>query len=140
MPPQACLVVRIADGDTLTARCGELGEYTQLKVRLAEIDAPEKKQPFGQRSKESLSNLCFQAVATIKPQTIDRYGRTVARVECRGKDANLEQVRMGMAWAYTQYLTDRAVFDAEQAARIERAGLWLDEHPTPPWEFRHKSR
>lgn len=140
MPTQTCLVVGISDGDTLTARCGAPGEYQQVKVRLAEIDAPEKKQPFGQRSKESLSDLCFQAMATIKRQTIDRYGRTVARVECRGKDANLEQVRAGMAWAYTQYLTDQAVFQAELAARRERLGLWSETGPVQPWEFRAQRR
>lgn len=140
MPPQTCLVVGIADGDTLTARCGEPGEYLQVKVRLAEIDAPEKKQPFGQRAKESLSDLCFQAMATIKPQTIDRYGRTVARVECRGKDASLEQVRAGMAWAYTKYLTDQAVLDVELAARRDRVGLWQDAEPVEPWEFRAGKR
>lgn len=140
MPHQSCLVVGIADGDTLTARCGAPGEYTQVKVRLAEIDAPEKKQPFGQRSKESLSDLCFGAMATIKPNTTDRYGRTVARVECRGKDANLEQVRAGMAWAYLRYLTDQAVLDAELVARRERVGLWRDAEPVEPWEFRRVAR
>lgn len=136
-PAQVCLVVGIADGDTLTARCGAPGEYQQLKIRLAEIDAPEKTQPFGQRSKQSLSDLCFETQATITPQTIDRYGRTVARVECQGKDASLEQVRAGMAWAYTKYLTDLAVFDAELVARRARVGLWRDAEPVMPWEFRH---
>lgn len=138
MLEQACLVVGIADGDTLTVRCGDLGNYQQVKVRLAEIDAPEKKQPYGQRSKESLSNLCFQTEALLKPQTIDRYGRTVARVECRGKDASLEQARTGMAWAYTKYLTDQAVFQAELTARRERVGLWRDAEPVAPWEWRKK--
>lgn len=82
--------------------------YQQVKVRLAEIDAPESGQPFGQRSKRSLSDLCFQVNATITPTAHDGYGRTVSRVECRGRDANLEQVKAGMAWAYTKYQTDAA--------------------------------
>lgn len=138
MSPQTCLVLGIADGDTFTARCGVLGAYKQLKVRLSEIDAPELKghQPFGQRSKESLSDLCFQVMATITPTAIDRYGRTVARVECRGMDANLEQVRTGMAWAYTKYLTDQSVFNAELTARQQHLGLWRDNGPMAPWNFR----
>ena len=96
---------------------------------LAEIDTPEKEQPFGQRSKESLADLCFRVMATIKPQTIDRYGRTVALVECRGKDANLEQVGAGMALAYTKYQTDHAVFRAELNVRRERVRLWRDAEP-----------
>ena len=101
-----CLVVGISDGDTLTARCptGDIAHpYSQLKVRLAEIDAPESGQPYGRRSKEYLSSLCYETEATIRQKATDRYGRTVARVECKGKDANLEMVKAGMAWAYTKY-------------------------------------
>ena len=104
--PRTCLVVGIADGDTLTARCVQPGAYEQVKVRLAEIDAPEKKQPFGERSRQSLAIMCFQCEAVLRPTTIDRYGRTVARVECDGRDASAEQVQAGMAWAYTKYQAD----------------------------------
>ena len=133
-----CLVVAIADGDTLTARCGAPGEYQQVKVRLAEIDAPEKAQPFGNRSRQHLAALCFQQQATIRPATADRYGRTVARVECRGQDANLEQVRAGMAWAYTKYLTDPEIARAQDAAQASRTGLWRDPDPIPPWDWRRR--
>jgi len=133
-----CLVVAIADGDTLTARCGEPGAYEQVKVRLAEIDAPEKAQPFGDRSRQHLAALCFQQVATIRPTARDRYGRTVARVECQEQDANLEQVRAGMAWAYTKYLTDPGIARAQDVARAAGAGLWRDPDPAPPWEWRHR--
>jgi len=84
MPAAAllCLVVAITDGDTLKARCGSVGAYEQVTIRLAEIDAPEMHQPFGDRSKQSLASLCFQVDATIEPVIKDRYGRTVARVNC----------------------------------------------------------
>lgn len=131
-----CLVVGIADGDTLTARCGTDDQYQQVKIRLAEIDAPEKKQAFGQRSKERLSDLCFQQMATITPQTKDRYGRTVARVKCQGADASAELVRSGMAWAYTKYLTDPEIKRLEGQARQVGIGVWSDPNPVPPWEFR----
>lgn len=133
-----CLVVAIADGDTLTARCGEPGTYQQVKVRLAEIDAPEKRQAFGNVSRQHLAALCFQRHATIRPQTTDRYRRTVARVECNGQDASLEQVRSGLAWAYTKYLTDPAVAQAETEARAAGRGLWSDPNPMPPWQWRHQ--
>ncbi|RYH42478.1 MAG: hypothetical protein EON54_17770, partial [Alcaligenaceae bacterium] len=120
----------------LRARCGNPGAYEQVIVRLAEIDAPEKAQAFGQRSKEHLSSLCFNLQATIKPIARDRYGRTVARVECRGKDANVDQVRAGMAWAYTRYQTDPQFSPLERRARAARAGLWRDSAPIAPWEFR----
>ena len=139
-----CLIVAVTDGDTLKARCGTEGAYEQITVRLAEIDAPERKQSFGNRSKDALGALCHETVATIKPQTKDRYGRTVARVECRGKDANAEMVKTGMAWAYTKYQTDPLFPQLELQARAKREGLWLDsgtaKPPVAPWEWRKLSK
>jgi endonuclease YncB( thermonuclease family) len=131
--------VAIADGDTLTARCGEPRAYEQVKVRLAEIDAPEKAQPFGNRSRQHLAELCFQQVATIRQTSRDRYGRAVARVECQGKDANLEQVRAGMAWVYERYAPASSPLWAIQVeARAAGAGLWRDPDPVPPWDWRKR--
>ena len=143
LPALLCLVVAITDGDTLKVRCGEPGTYQEVKVRLAEIDAPESRQPFGQRSKQHLSDLCFDTMATIQTQSIDRYdryGRTVARVTCGGVDANADQVRVGMAWSYTQYARDPIFPQLEQQARAGRVGLWVDlgtgAEPVAPWEWR----
>lgn len=107
---------------------------------MAEIDAPEKAQPFGNRSRQSPAELCFQQLATIRPISTDKYGRTVARVECRGTDANLHQVATGMAWAYTKYLTDPAIKRAEDAAHARSLGLWSDFTPAAPWDWRAKNR
>ena len=131
-----CLVVGISDGDTLTSRCDTNKGAETIKVRLAEIDAPERGQPFGTRSKQALAALCFQQQAKLRPQRTDRYGRTVARIECRGKDASAEQVQAGMAWAFTRYLTDPSIRDLEAEARAARRGLWADAQPVPPWEWR----
>ncbi|WP_298233902.1 thermonuclease family protein [uncultured Azohydromonas sp.] len=92
-----CLVVGISDGDTLTVRC-EAAAQT-LRVRLAQVDAPEKRQPFGERSRQAMAAFCFRQQAEIRPQDTDRYGRTVAHVRCAGRDAGTEQVRAGVAWA-----------------------------------------
>jgi endonuclease YncB( thermonuclease family) len=132
-----CLVVGVTDGDTLKARCGDAPMTT---IRLAEIDAPEKRQPFGERSRQQLAQLCFQKVAEVHPQARDRYGRTVARVNCVGHDASLEQVRAGMAWAYTRYVTDPAVKELEAGARAATRGLWVDPTPTAPWDWRRPTR
>lgn len=129
-----CLVVAITDGDTLKVRCDD---SPQQVVRLAEIDAPEKAQPFGDRSRQHLADLCFQKRAEIMPQAQDRYGRTVGRVTCEGKDANAEQVRAGMAWAYTKYLKDPLIKALEVDARGGHRGLWVDATPTAPWDWRH---
>ena len=137
---QQCLIVGVSDGDTLRARCGTPGAYEQVKIRLSEIDAPESKQAFGERSKQSLSDLCFQQQAVITGGKRDKYGRTLARVECKGKDAAMHQVQAGMAWAYTQYLTDQTVYLAQQAAQTNRVGLWADTKPVAPWLWRQEAK
>lgn len=129
-----CLVIAISDGDTLTALCNK---NEQVKIRLAEIDAPEKAQAFGQRSKRSLAEMCFKQAAEINVQTTDRYHRSVARVTCNGVDANAEQVRRGMAWVYDKYNKDKSLYQLQATAQTEQRGLWADRSPTPPWEWRH---
>ena len=103
------LVVSVHDGDNLTVLVGK----QQVKVRLAGIDAPELRQPFGNRSKQSLADLCFQELAKVEQIARDRYGRSVGRVECRTVDAGAHQVATGMAsWVYDRYpiaLTQRNI-------------------------------
>lgn len=133
---QACLVVGVIDGDTIDARCGQPERYEKIRIRITEIDAPEKRQPFGERSKQSLSDLCFQVQAVISSTSKDRYGRTLGKVECNGKDVALHQVQAGMAWWYVKYGKDSVVQAAEQKARAARVGLWADAAPVEPWDYR----
>ena len=137
IPALLCLVVAISDGDTLKVHCPD---QPMLTIRLAEIDAPEKAQPFGRRSKQHLSELCLKQQAEIRPTARDRYGRTVARVTCAGTDANAAMVRAGLAWAYTPYLTDPQIRGMELLAKREHTGLWADAGPVPPWEWRRGSK
>lgn len=130
-------VVAVADGDTLTILTAQ---HEQVKVRLAEIDAPEKAQPFSARARQSLVDMCHGVDATAKVQTKDRYGRSVARVLCGGVDANLEQVRRGFAWVYDRYVTDRSLYPEQDAARAAGRGLWRDPEPQAPWDFRKAKR
>lgn len=136
-----CLIVGVHDGDTLTARCGQPGSYEQIKIRLSAVDAPESRQPYGQRSRQQLADLCFQQEATITPRTKDRYGRTVADVQCRGQDAGQAQVSTGMAWYFVRYGKGYEHLQALEAeARAARRGLWADVKPAPPWEWRRAAR
>lgn len=136
-----CLIVGITDGDTLTARCGEPGSYRQERIRIAAIDAPESRQPFGQRSRQSLAQLCHQQQGRITDRGRDRYRRMLADVECQGQDAAQHQVRTGMAWVYDQYAKGYAsLYPLQQEARDARRGLWADGDPMPPWEWRKQQR
>lgn len=135
-PAFAHKVIGISDGDTLTL----LVDQKPLKIRLANIDAPEKKQPFGQRSKESLSDLCWGRDATYETQDIDRYGRTVAVVTCGSIEANRAQVERGMAHVYPKYNKDRSLPALQEQAKAARRGLWVESIPVPPWEWRKAQR
>jgi len=136
-------VVSVADGDTITVLDAT---NTQHKIRLQGIDAPEKAQPFGQKSKQSLSQMVQSKQVTVEYQKKDKYGRTLGKVLHNGTDVCLEQIKLGMAWHYKQYASDqpkedRALYDqTEQDARAKKAGLWIDKAPTPPWEFRRQKK
>ena len=130
-------VVGVTDGDTITVLDAA---NRQTKVRLHQIDAPEKNQDFGQASKQSLSTLVFGKQVKIEVADTDKYGRTVGKVWIGGLDANLEQIRKGMAWVYEKYANDPAYFAAERTAKMNRVGLWNQPNPTPPWVFRHPER
>lgn len=132
---QASKVIGVLDGDTIDI----LENGKSLRIRLANIDAPEKSQPFGQASKKSLSDLCFGKDATSTPGTIDRYGRTVAVIKCNGIEANITQVERGLAWVYEHYNKDARLPALERVARANHTGLWHDSLPTPPWKYRHKN-
>lgn len=129
-------VIGIADGDTITL----LVDKKPVKIRLANIDAPEKKQAFGQRSKQSLSKMCWDKDAQYAAQTIDRYKRTVAVVTCADVEANRAQVQRGMAWVYVRYNKDHTLPDIQARAKAGNQGLWADVAPVPPWEWRKLSQ
>jgi len=131
-------VVGITDGDTLTL----LVEQQPRKVRIVGIDAPERSQPFGERSKQNLSKLAFHKNAIADCPKKDRYKRDLCQVMVDGQDVGLKQITEGMAWWYRKYAheqtaADRAAYEqAEMAARNGRLGLWVDAEPVPPWEWR----
>jgi endonuclease YncB( thermonuclease family) len=127
-------VVAISDGDTLTVLDTA---NKQHRIRLVDIDAPEKRQPFGERSRQALAQICFQRPSQVIPKEVDRYGRIVGTVYCSGADASAEQVRAGMAWVFVKYApANSPLILLEQEARRSKMGLWRDPHPTPPWDFR----
>ncbi|WP_238526357.1 thermonuclease family protein [Azospira oryzae] len=111
------------------------------------IDAPEKSQAFGTRSKQSLSALVFGKQVAVEFYKKDRYGRLIAKIATPNTpDANLEQVKRGMAWHYKDYQREQSPIDretyanAEEEARAYRRGLWSDTDPVAPWAFRKAKR
>lgn len=153
-----CLVVGISDGDTLTARCPTQDAphpYQQIKARFQGIDAPERKQPFGNRARESLSELTYMKEAELRCNKIDRYKRHVCSVWVtpasapngpRTLDAGLAMVTTGMAWWYRAYAKEQSPQErgqyefAEKEAKERKAGLWRDPEPVAPWDWRKAPR
>jgi endonuclease YncB( thermonuclease family) len=134
-------VIHVADGDTITILDST---NQQLKIRLSGIDAPEKAQAFGQRSKEYLSSLVQGKAVSIETTKKDKYGRHVGQVLLQGQDVNLEQLRAGLAWYYRQYERELTPELRQSYAMAEaneaRMGLWSDAQPVPPWQWRHPER
>jgi endonuclease YncB( thermonuclease family) len=129
-------VVSVADGDTITII--ENLDNGRFKIRLYGIDAPEKKQDFGQRAKQHLSSLIFNKVVKIKFTEIDRYGRIVGKIFLNDIEINIEMLKAGMAWHYSRYDQTSTYITAEKQARKSGIGLWSMKNPIPPWNFRRK--
>jgi endonuclease YncB( thermonuclease family) len=129
-------VVGIHDGDTLTLLTPE---NRQVRIRLAGIDAPESRQPYGTRAQQELSSLSFRKQARVVVQDTDRYGRTVGTVWVDRLNVNAELVRRGAAWVYPQYNRDATLPGLEAEARRTQKGLWalsVNERQSP-WVWRH---
>jgi endonuclease YncB( thermonuclease family) len=135
-------VVAVSDGDTIVV----LVDSRQHKVRLLGIDAPEKNQPFGNQSKQSLAEMVFSKTVVIDFNKRDKYQRIVGKILLGSVDVNLQQIKFGYAWHYKQYekeqdVEDRALYaNQEYLARKNNIGLWSDSIPTPPWEFRKRRK
>ncbi len=131
------IVVKVADGDSITV----LDNNIEHKIRLQGIDAPERKQAFGNASRKHLASPVAGKEVTVKWVKRDRYGRIVGFVIVDGQDVNLAQVKTGMAWFYRYYQKElgaenrKLYAQAEDEARAIKKGLWQDKNPMPPWEW-----
>ena len=136
-------VIKVTDGDTINVLTNDNQTH---KIRLSGIDAPENNQAFGSRSKQALAEAVYGKTVVVDYNKRDKYQRLVGKVLLNGKDMNLRQVQLGMAWHYKKYeheqdVEDRSVYaNAEYQAQREKLGLWIDANSIPPWEFRKLRR
>lgn len=126
-------VVRILDGDTVEVL--DAAKQTH-RVRLANIDAPERRQAFGEVARQALATMAYRQKIEVIDKGGDQYGRRIGVLMLNGRDLNAAMVGQGMAWVYTRYNTDRTLPALEQQARTNQIGLWADKNPNPPWDFR----
>ncbi len=125
-------VIVVIDGDTIVA----LHNGAKEKIRLANIDAPEKDQPYGMDARQAMFSLVFKKQARIEPKVIDKYGRTVALVTVDGINVNEEMVKRGMAWEYSHYKPGRVYMALQSDAQQAHRGLWSQRNPIAPWIWR----
>lgn len=125
-------VIAVLDGDTVLVKRGK----SLTKIRMAEIDAPEKAQVFGETSRQSLSGMVMGKQIKVVSQAVDQYGRMVAHISVDGLDVNAEQIRRGMAWEYSNFHSNHALVALQNEAKQAPRGLWALSEPTPPWEWR----
>ena len=130
-------VIGVTDGDTISVlRAGR-----REVVRLRGIDAPERRQAYGERAKQHAAALAFGKVVAVEAAGRDRHGRLLAEVRLPdGRSLNQELVRAGLAWWFRRYSTDATLGRLEAEARGARRGLWSDPAPVPPWEHRRGRR
>jgi micrococcal nuclease len=120
------------DGDTVKIIDGNL----QYKLRLTDIDAPEKAQSYGLKSRRALIAFCKNADVAVFLSGIDKYHRNLGRLQCNQQDASLFMVQNGHAWFNSRYSADGTLLAAEQEARRSKLGLWANKQQTPPWLWR----
>lgn len=126
-------VIGIKDGDTIEI----LFENERKVVRLAHIDAPEKKQSFGTKAKQYVSDFCFgKNVKIVIAGRPDRYKRWIAEVFYKNQNLNKELVRNGLAWHFKKYSKNENYTELENIARAKKIGLWQDKNPVAPWDWR----
>lgn len=132
-------VIKVTDGDTVNVLTSDNETH---RIRLSGIDAPEKKQAFGNKSKQALTDDIDGKTVTVEYNKLDKYQRIVGKIMLDGKDVNLRQIQRGLAWHYKKYekeqdVEDRSIYaNAEFVAQRDKLGLWADTNPTPPWDFR----
>jgi endonuclease YncB( thermonuclease family) len=131
-------VISITDGDTIILRA----DNTNVKVRLAQIDAPELGQPWGQKSRQVLSGLVAGKTVSVTPTGQDRYGRAIANINLGERNINKDMVAKGAAWAYRDYLRDTHFLVLEADAHDQRIGLWAlsEADRQAPWDYRAQRR
>ena len=129
-------VVGIKDGDTVVV-LDSLNNQTTL--RLAEVDCPEKSQPFGTKAKQFTSDQIYRKQIKYIVTDIDRYGRSIAKIYYDdNKYLSAEIIKNGFGWQYKKYSTSKDLANFENSARLQKVGLWYDKNPLAPWDWRRR--
>jgi len=128
--------VSVKDGDTIEV----MRDKETVRVRLHGVDTPERRQPFSDVARRRTQELVKDRVVRVEVRDRDRYNRVVARVFVDDQDLSLQLVKEGLAWHYSYYSSDPRLAFYEFRARKKRLGLWQDQNPEAPWDYRRRQR
>ena len=133
-----CIAVKVSDGDTFTCK----GTYQRLiQVRLADIDAPERGQPYGNQARKKLNSLIYKKTVRLTNERQDKYGRVVATVFSGSLNVNLTMIESGFAWHYDRYSNNKQYAAAMRQAQAKKRGLWADKGKIiKPENWRHSKK
>lgn len=128
------IVSYVYDGDTVKLRNLD-GE---VKLRLADIDAPERNKAYGKKARRTLIKLCLGSNIIVAAEITgtDKYNRSLGRLHCNHIDTSIYLAEHGLAWHYAQYSSDVSIYNAALKARQQKRGLWKNKNPMPPWAWR----
>jgi endonuclease YncB( thermonuclease family) len=132
-------VIVVMDGDTVMV----LRDGKKIKIRLANIDAPESDQAFGKESRQALVDKVLKKQVHVNSQAIDSYGRMIAELSMDGHSVNEEQVQNGMAWEYSHFHSNKHYLSLNKDAQQAHRGLWAkSSQPVSPeqWRKTHLSK
>ena len=130
-----CVAVKVSDGDTFTCR----KQGRNMQVRLADIDAPESGQAYGNQARKKLNSLIYKKTVRLTNERQDKYGRTVATVFSGSQNVNFAMIESGFAWHYERYSNNAEYAAAMQQAQAKKRGLWADKGKiVKPENWRHK--
>jgi endonuclease YncB( thermonuclease family) len=127
-------IVTFYDGDTVKIDDG----FLQYKLRIMDIDAPERNQSYGKKSRRALMHFCKNAEVTVQIEGVDKYGRQLGELQCNQQSVSTFMVRQGHAWFNAKYSHNLQLQWEEEQAKQNRIGLWKSKKQTPPWVWRQK--
>jgi len=131
-------VAKVSDGDTIRVRVA--GRRREVRVRLQGIDTPERRQPFGREATELARSLVQDKIVEVRSKKRDRYGRTIGQVFVDGRSLGEAMLAAGLAWHYRRYYKSQRYAELERQARAAKRGLWAQQMPIAPWDYRRARR
>jgi micrococcal nuclease len=129
-------VTSVTDGNTITV----IYSNKERQMKISGVDCPDLDQPYGTEAKDFLVALIGGREIWVNVERMDHFNRSISKITLNGEDVAVQVVQAGLGWYDTRYSSNVQIAEAQARARASKSGLWSQEKPIPPWEFRQMSR